>query len=157
MIEVVTNWIETTVDQYKNKTESCLAYKEKFAGFYSEEFLSSCKYVVVDEIPKPDFPILRTLGLGGFLDMDAAGITYGDTYFVKAGSEVLDHLHFHELVHVIQWRILGIEGFVRRYITEMLKHGYLDAPLEKMAYSMEDSYKASEKVFDVEETVQRLI
>src|SRR5205823_9640324 len=36
--------------------------------------------------------------------MDAGGITYLNTYFVRADQSHSASLHFHELVHVIQWR-----------------------------------------------------
>jgi hypothetical protein len=56
------------------------------------------------------------MGLERFSDferMDAEGITYLDTYFVLAERAADESLHFHELVHVVQWRILGPEKFLR--------------------------------------------
>jgi len=71
---------------------------------------------VIGEIPKPDFPELRERGLGDFIDMEVEGITYDDTYYVKAGAANELRLHFHELVHVAQWRELTPKGFMERYI-----------------------------------------
>lgn len=54
----------------------------------------------------------------------------------------LAHLLFHELVHVRQWRALGVAGFVRSYLTGYLRarrqglghfQAYLAIPLEAEA------------------------
>jgi hypothetical protein len=51
------------------------------------------------------------MGLVRFADfgcMEMAGITYLDTFFVRADQAWDESLHFHELVHVVQWRLVGI-------------------------------------------------
>ncbi len=50
--------------------------------FYPHEFLKTAFYVVVEHIPKPDFAGLREIGLSDFIDMDVAGITYKNTYYL---------------------------------------------------------------------------
>jgi hypothetical protein len=89
---------------------------------------------------------------GDFEQMDMAGITYLDTYFVRA-----DQVHFHELVHVIQWRLLGPENFLARYADGLERFGYRNSPLEKMAYNFQDRFDFEAQPFDVEAACERSI
>jgi hypothetical protein len=59
----------------------------------------------------PDFyPMLRNWGLRNLPDQSAMGaITFSDT--VVSHGPFTDGLHFHELVHVEQYRQLGIPLF----------------------------------------------
>ena len=102
MIDKIEQWIDQTLINYSNKIVSCECLSPYFVGFYSSEFLSRSYFVIVEEIPKPDFPEIRQAGLGDFIDRDFEGITYKNTYFIKKGNETSLTLHFHELVHVLQ-------------------------------------------------------
>ncbi len=92
----------------------CTQFTAQFAGFYPTEFLESAFYVVIDEIPKPDFAALRAMGLGDFIDMKVSGITYKNTYYLLPTSVDNLRVHFHELVHVLQWQNLGALAFISR-------------------------------------------
>ena len=48
--------------------------------------------------------------------MDVAGITYKNTYYILPNAVHNLRVHFHELVHVVQWRELGAHAFIMRYI-----------------------------------------
>lgn len=48
-----------------------------------------------------------------FEKADVAGTTYKDTYFIKRQNCFDESLHFHELVHVVQWDYLGVEKFLQ--------------------------------------------
>ncbi|MGF1794018.1 hypothetical protein L4D21_25910, partial [Photobacterium profundum] len=82
MLNKIEEWIDVTNDKFAHKRQSCAQFTESFQGFYSVEFLNNAYFVVVDTIPKPDFPELRDVGLGGFLDMEVQGITYKNTYYI---------------------------------------------------------------------------
>ncbi|MDA9558122.1 hypothetical protein N9R79_11625 [Vibrio sp.] len=43
-------------------------------------------------------------------------------------------------VHVAQWKTLGVQPFLHRYLSEMMKYGYREAPLEKMAYGFDQYF-----------------
>lgn len=47
----------------------------------------------------------------------------------------------HELRHVAQYEQLGLEGFARRYTTELLVFGYANSPLEADANAAAAPYK----------------
>jgi len=154
MIDKINIWIEETLKSYSNHAVSCEQFSSQFKGFYSTEFLSSSYFVVVDQLPKPDFPELRQAGFGDFIDMDAVAITYKNTYFVKKGFEADLELHFHELVHVVQWQNLGAPLFIARYMKEISCVGYRNAPLEKMAYDLQATFSLKKSKLDVLSYVQ---
>jgi len=58
------------------------------------------------------------------------------------------------LVHVLQWRELGTQGFIERYIREIQDFGYDDAPLEKMAYALDGHYQNKGRHLSVEQFVR---
>lgn len=154
MIEKIEEWIHQVNKLHEPKRRSCSVFQRQFDGFYSPEFLQSAYFVIVDELPKPDYPELREAGFGSFIDMEAAGITYQDTYYVQARVSEELRLHFHELVHVLQWRELGTKGFILRYMDELVNFGYEQSPLEKMAYSLDAHYGENGRHLNVEQYVR---
>jgi hypothetical protein len=133
MLARLEQWIDQTNFDYRQNRICCEHLHDEFNGFYPLSFLQETFYVVVDVIPKPDFPELRAIGLGDFIDMPVDGITYKNTYFVLPQFAQNLRLHFHELVHVAQWSHLGAETFITNYINEIQTYGYDYAPLETMA------------------------
>lgn len=157
MLHKVDQWIDQTNLEHQEQRISCSKFFDEFRGFYSLEFLQQAYFVVVDSIPKPNFPELRQMGLGNFIDMDVHGITYKNTYYVLPHLVSNLRLHFHELVHVAQWRHLGAKDFIERYMTEIQTAGYDDAPLERMAYSCDAHFTSGSEKFDVPSYVAETI
>ena len=98
------------------------------------------RVVIVDKIPQPEaYPVLteaaRTLK---FLDESTAGLTLGSAILIKREYEGYRQLIAHELVHVGQYERLGsIEAFLTAYLAEVASFGYLNAPMEQEAVTME--------------------
>ena len=65
---------------------------------------------------------------------------YKNTYYILSHLEADLRLHFHELVHVAQWKHLGATPFMQRYMHEIQTFGYNEAPLEEMAYSSDTHF-----------------
>ncbi|MFZ3243174.1 MAG: hypothetical protein WA694_07970, partial [Pseudolabrys sp.] len=57
-------------------------------------------------------------------------------------------------IHIVQWRILGPEQFLRLYADGLERLGYRDSPLEVMAYDAEAAFIAND-IFDAEKMVTR--
>lgn len=157
MLNIIEEWIDLTNERFFNQRQSCELFTRDFAGFYSEEFLSNSYFVVVDSIPKPEFPEIRQAGLSDFLDMEVQGITYKNTYYIVPRVAQDLRLHFHELVHVAQWKTLGTIGFLQRYISEVQSVGYNEAPLEKLAYAFDRHFSQGGKKVDVPSYVESKI
>ena len=157
MLAKIEQWIDQTLTEHSASTISCNVFSKPFSGFYSTDTLEECFYVVIDKIPKPDFPELYEAGLSSFINMDVEGITYKNTYFIKSGYEDNLSLHFHELVHVAQWQHLGAIAFIQSYMHEIQTSGYHDAPLEKMAYASDTRFANNEEHIDIPSYVAKKI
>jgi len=67
------------------------------------------------------------MGLGRFADFERGnfdGITYVNTIFLKPVQSNNENMYFHELVHVIQWRLLGPDRFLLSYANGLECFGY---------------------------------
>lgn len=157
MIEGIEEWTQHVNSSHREMRRSCSVFEEDFNGFYSADFLKTAFFVVIDEVPKPDFPGLREAGLGDFIDLDVRGITYNDTYYLKKEAANDLRIHFHELVHVLQWRELAPQGFIERYIREIQKFGYDNAPLERVAYALDEHYQRKGRPLSVENFVRETL
>jgi hypothetical protein len=121
--------------------------------YFSEELLASTKVVVVERVPKPP---LSAMGLSRFAEFehgDYDGITYLDTFFVKRSAAAVERLYFHELIHVVQWRLLGPEVFLAAYAAGLETFGYRSSPLEMMAYEADAAFARFVQPFDAEKLV----
>lgn len=109
----------------------------------------------MDNVPVPPLTAMGLARFAAFERMNMAGITYLDTFFVRADQASDESLHFHELVHVIQWRLLGPERFLWLYADGLERFGYRRSPLEVVAYDLQGQFDAGAKPFDVEAEVGR--
>jgi hypothetical protein len=129
----------------------------RLPDYYDAQLLASTKAVVVERVPMPP---LSAMGFDRFSDFertDAGGMTYLDTYFLRADQIHDESLHFHELVHVVQWRLLGPEGFLALYADGLERFGYRNSPLEVMAYDFQDRFECETQPFDGEVACQKLL
>jgi hypothetical protein len=125
-------------------------------GFFPDNVLTETKLIQA-AVPEPVlYPMIRLLGVRGLLDMSMIGaITLID---VVAYPEEIDlSTLFHELVHVVQYRVLGLRRFAKLYVGGFLTGGdYERISLERQAYELGDRFDSEPgKLFDVEEDVIR--
>ena len=150
---IVDSWIQSTLAAHAGKKRAvALCGFPRLPHYFSDETLASSKVVLVDRLPVP--PLSR-MGLPQFAVFEHGnfnGITYLDTFFLKPAVAKDEATHFHELIHVIQWRILGTKEFLRMYADGLERFGYWMSPLEKMAYDAEAAFSRS-VAFDAEKLV----
>lgn len=84
--------------------------------------------------------------------MALAGITYGDLIFVHQ-SFPTERTHFHELVHFLQWRALGVDRFLLTYGAGVIERGYAHSPLEAIAYDLQSQFDRGVALPDLESLV----
>jgi hypothetical protein len=97
------------------------------------------------------FPPVSQFGLPEFGQHERRafdGITFKHTFFVVEGRQTL-RLQCHELVHTVQWARLGVDRFLLAYGLGLLKYGYEQSPLEKMAYSLEEQIARGQQPKDL--------
>jgi hypothetical protein len=124
----------------------CSRQKAAVELFFSPELLDGSRLLLLqhERVRNPEFyPMLRNLGFSNLPDQSGMGaITFCDV--VVSHEPFSDGLLFHELVHVEQYRQLGIPRFAELYVQGFLNGGSYEAiPLEVNAYSLEDRFRSN--------------
>lgn len=153
-VPAVKDWINNLVRQYSTTGKAVSSFGfSKLILYYPKEVLDSTKVVIIE---KPPAAPLTSIGLTQFRDfekMDVGGITYLDTYFIRPDHAYLESIHFHELVHIIQWQYLGIDNFLLLYGLGILKYGYKNSPLETLAYTLTERFEKNNNPFNVQTNI----
>ena len=123
----------------------------QFLPFFEESLLKEVRLAAVPALENPGFLEAyrqnfseKSIPLLDFSGM--AAITYVDTILVVDSflSEPAGGLIFHELVHAVQYDLLGPDKFVELYILGWFNQGfnYAAIPLEMDAYELQNRYEA---------------
>jgi len=148
-------WIQETLRSHADSARSVQsAGFPTLSQYYSAGLLQGAKYIPVANPPKPPLARLGLTQFHAFEQQEVKGVTYLDTYFVRLGCEDQESLHFHELIHVVQWSVLGPEQFVAAYADGLERFGYWHCPLEVMAYKAESEFVRG-IIFDAEKRVRK--
>jgi hypothetical protein len=130
-----------------------------FAPYFPDNILSNTRFVRVDKIVDPPFyPELVKLGFSNLPQSSAmAAATFVDV--VAAQQDFYDALRFHELVHAVQYKRLGVATFAEKYVVGFLHGGgYEHIPLEQNAYELDGRFSADpDQRIDVLAEVNRWI
>jgi hypothetical protein len=158
-------WVESQRRRYREECESLPSrIHEALRGFFGSATLDRIGLCVVRSIENPPFyhGLARA---GGAIPFDFGrlpAITFIDTILVAEDAATgggLPGLVFHESVHVVQYDLLGVEGFIHRYVHGWASGGfrYSSIPLEAQAYELQSRFERDPAdVFAVEEEVRDL-
>jgi hypothetical protein len=137
----VRQWIDQLLDAHADRARavSTLGFA-RVSPCFPREMLERAKVVTVPRVPFPPVDQFGLPELAPMRQMSLDGITFKDTYFLMQGH-ASESLHFHELVHVVQWARLGIDNFLLAYGFGLLQFGYEQSPLEQMAYARQRSFE----------------
>jgi len=124
----------------------------RLPDYFSPRLLETAYFVLVTHVVTPPLSDLGQSNLEFFESEKFEGIAYKDTFFATSADE---SLHFHELIHIIQWDELGPEKFIGAYISGLITHGYHEAPLEKIAYEMQAHFDARNPIENLESKVRQ--
>ena len=87
-------------------------------------------YVELEQMGSQNLPQFRRMAAVTFIDV------------IVAQADFTSSLLFHELVHVVQYRELGVQKFAELYVRGFLETGeYLSIPLERVAYHLEGLFR----------------
>jgi hypothetical protein len=127
------------------------------AAYFDADLLDRVRVADVERIDLPGAAVaMRLIGKGAAsVCALPAGIALGDLVVIARAGRVADDLAagdrrtsvlFHELVHVAQYRVLGVRGFLTRYVGGWLANGreYAAIPLEIQAYSLQERFDRDE-------------
>jgi hypothetical protein len=140
-LPLITGWIDATLTAHAGAARPVADFGfKRLPNFYSPELLARTKVVAVARVPVPPLTAIGLPEFAAFEQGDYAGITFKDTYFMQASQVANESIHFHELVHVVQWAHLGVERFLLAYAAGLAANGYRNSPLETMAYDLQDYF-----------------
>jgi len=144
-----------------------LTFSELWTRFFSATDLERIRAVQAgswspnagarERVPNPPFYAdLEKLGFTGLPDFSTMpAITFDDV--VVFHEPLTPQLIFHELVHVVQYRLLGVDEFARLYVRGYLHGGYQGTPLEICAYELDGRFIMGSVGFNVEAEVREWI
>jgi hypothetical protein len=147
-------WIQKTLAAYEKDALPTASMRfARLPLYFDHTSLEAARFIPIDRVPMPPLAAMGLDRFAAFEQGDFNGVTYLDRYFIKRPVVTKEALHFHELIHVVQWRLLGPEGFLTAYANGLDEFGYENSPLEKMAYDAEDSFRRSSVIFDANKFV----
>ena len=147
-------WVRQTLAAHKSQARPVASFGfVRLPQYFSQALLELTAVVSVDKVPVPPLSALGLTQFAAFEQGNYDGVTYLDTFFVKHHRATDERLFFHELIHVVQWRLLGPERFVASYAVGLEALGYRDSPLEIMAYDAEEKFVRSSQPYDAEKLV----
>jgi len=153
-LPAIQNWIEATLAAHINLKRPVSSFGfPQIPRYFSETILMATNVVLVDRVPAPPLSALGLTEFASFETQDMAGITFRDTYFLRTNYGYSESLHFHELIHAVQWKVLGPENFLLLYAAGLARHGYEESPLEKMAFRHQARFDAGLPAYEVEADV----
>lgn len=129
--------------------------------FFNPEVLCKVRLAEVSKFPAPRFyPLIWRVGINVPIMSHASAITLDDTIVVvREGRQAIRDwysLLFHELVHVVQYSVLGLDLFIDRYLRAFVAVGmdYDQNPFEREAYGLASRFERAPRTpFSVEEEV----
>lgn len=123
---------------------------EVLARYFSAPVMACVRVATVERIEDPAvYGLMRALGIRVPMELSTvAGMAFGDTV-VMAGGEADEARRrstlFHEMVHVVQYRRLGMREFCRQYVRGWTEGGYFGLALEVEAYAMQKRFDRGEE------------
>ena len=144
--ELISNVVAFIEDQRKTYAPASrtLTNTERtpLAVHFSADILDQVRLTGVKHLQNP--PFYAELEQMGFQNLPQfrrmEGVTFIDV--IVAQTDFTSSLLFHELVHVVQYRELGVQKFAELYVRGFLDTGeYLSIPLERVAYHLEGLFR----------------
>lgn len=131
---------------------------ERMSPYFAIEDLERVRFrnIYPERIPNPQF--YSGLQSVGFEDLP----DFGERRAVTFDQVIVTHepftpaLLFHELVHTVQYRLLGVDGFARAYVQALLAGERCgQTALEQCAHALEERFVHGSDRIDVEGEVRR--
>jgi len=154
-IAKIDSWIDGYINAHKEKRVRVADLDfPNLPRYFGGNTLAHAHVVYTDQIKAPPLNELGIDGFSFFETLNAAGITYKGTFFIATNLASQESIHFHELIHTIQWDELGVEEFIKVYGIHLLEHGYRQHPLEVIAYDLQAAFDQGRFIADLEPKVR---
>jgi hypothetical protein len=157
-VQAVAAYIRTQREAYRPNAAP-LAFSDIWLRFFAASDLERIRILQPGQESVPNPPFYADLAKMGFTSLPnfttMAAITFDDV--VVFHEPLTPQLIFHEMVHIVQYRLLGIDEFARLYVRGYLHGGYSGTPLEICAYELDGRFIMGSVGFDVEGEVRSWI
>jgi hypothetical protein len=158
LTEAVVEYIRAQRAAYHPRSAP-LAFSDLWLKFFTKTDLERIRILTPGQERVPNPPFYADLAKMGFVGLPnftkMAAITFDDT--VVFHDPLTPQLIFHEMVHIVQYRLLGVDEFARLYVRGYLQGGYSGTPLEVCAYDLDGRFIMGSVGFDVEAEVRSWI
>lgn len=166
LVEEGYKWI---VDQRNLHIEAAqkLSERDKLSlnSYFKFEMLDLAKINLVDHIENPPFyPEIKKLEIPSLVDFTQMdGISFIDCILISRQKSHTPQswisLIFHEMVHIVQYKLLGAKRFAELYVIGWAENGfnYVRIPLERQAYCLQREFDQGGDVFSVEQILNKKI
>lgn len=131
MLPLALRWAEKLKKKVAAEGEPLNATGIRMARSVGVEHPELIRLLEVEEIPMPAGPMLREMTKEiGVLSPRTIGIAVGRSILLKQGR-MYERLLLHEFRHVHQFEVAGsLEGYLEKYLQQVVAFGYRNAPLE---------------------------
>jgi hypothetical protein len=150
LLSDIQKWIEHTLVEYEAQMQPVAAAQlERLNQYYPNTVLQRVQRVIVDRCPIPPLAVANIPQLAEIERWDIKGIPWVNTIFIRRDLAGWDAVHFHELLHIIQWENLGTERYLTAWAIGTVTRGYRDNPLEEMAFRHQLRFETDKTPYDV--------
>ncbi|MBW1837945.1 MAG: hypothetical protein JRF71_15790 [Deltaproteobacteria bacterium] len=150
LLSDVKKWIVQTLAEHDAQKQPVAAANfAKLERFYPAGLLQRVQRVIVDRCPVPPLANTGTPQLSDIENWDLKGIPWENTIFIRRDLAGWDAVHFHELLHIVQWEYLGTDDYLTAWAIGTITRGYRDNPLEEMAFRHQSRFETTDTPYDV--------
>jgi hypothetical protein len=154
-LPAILEWINEITTYYKqNAPYTSELNISRLSDYYPQQLLQNTQVAIVKRCPLPPLAKFGIKGMSVYETWEPKGVQYKDMYFVRKDLKHWNVVHFHELVHTIQWQILKDKAYMDLYGTGIIEKGYRQSPLEEMAWRLQQSFEYNQTPFDVSNIVR---
>ncbi|MGA2332481.1 MAG: hypothetical protein ABSG75_12035 [Syntrophales bacterium] len=144
------HWVDGLLAKHESSSRPVsICGFQQLPQFFSPETFAAARYVEVDNLPNVPWHEFG-LQVPEGMDIDFDGVTFRNTYFILHRAAGQESLHFHEMVHVVQWQILGNDLFPLIYALEAFGGSYSTNFLEYMACNVTTLFEEADAPFRTE-------
>jgi hypothetical protein len=151
----IRQWIEDLVERHAAAAAPVAARRVPRLGeYFSADLLAATRVVSVNRVPFP--PLSTAYGLPELAELESmpfSAITWADMMFVHT-SVMSEATYFHEMVHAVQWRVLGVDDYVMTCGVGLVELGYAQSPFEAFTYDMQHQFERGVALPDLEGTIR---
>ena len=150
LVDEVKKWIVNTLAAYQEEMApvSAAAF-DRLVRYYPNTLLQRIQRVIVDRCPVPPLANTGIPQIAEIETWDIKGIPWENTIFIRRDLADWDVVHFHELLHIVQWECLSTDRYLTAWAIGTITRGYRDNPLEEMAFRHQTQFETDNKPYDV--------